>query len=170
MKRYKKCQNVSNLHISDCWIVELAWAVDYRGHAQLSVLFQNQLKHNIIIYNSCLRCAHAVEMLSTETTSSTKPPSSNQQRIINRGFPDPTGSQLNRQSLLWFLVCLNSGLKGHINKQIQIHFRRTWWTWTRWTWTWWKKGHLYKAQPTAGLGTRYIWYSKDIVNRSNYKK
>ena len=29
------------------------------------------------------------------------------------------------------------------------------------------KGHLYKAQPTAGLGTRYISLSKDIVNHSN---
>ena len=33
-----------------------------------------------------------------------------------------------------------------------------------------KKGHLYKAQPTAGLGTRYISLSKDIVNHSNVQQ
>ena len=30
-----------------------------------------------------------------------------------------------------------------------------------------KKGHLYKAQPTADLGTRYISHSEDLVNHSN---
>ena len=30
-----------------------------------------------------------------------------------------------------------------------------------------EKGHLYKAQPTADLGTRYTSYSKDLVNHSN---
>ena len=30
-----------------------------------------------------------------------------------------------------------------------------------------EKGHLYKAQPTAGLGTRNISYSEDLVNHSN---
>ena len=62
----------------------------------------------------------------------------------------------------------------YINNQFQIHFRRTWWTWwwtwwTWWTW-WWKKGHLYKVQPTADLGTRYISLSKELLNRSNVQR
>ena len=33
-----------------------------------------------------------------------------------------------------------------------------------------EKGHLYKVQPTADLGTRYILYSEDLVNHSNVQQ